>query len=883
MRWLGRLFRDNSLERRLDAELGDHLERDVAARMAAGAGAAEARRQARLALGGLEQVRERCRDERRPRLLAELAQDLRHACRGLRRSPALALAIVGSLGLGIGANTAIYAVVRAALLRPLPAPSPEQLVQLKAFDASGTVDDSVSYQMFLALSDAIGQAGQMFAVGGAQRVRVATGDEPEHAIVEAMSANAFQALGVPAALGRVLIPSDDDIAGGHAVAVLSHAYWVRRFAERSDVLGQTLRIDGVAYQIVGVAAPPFTGVDAGSRPDVWLPVTARLPRRWLTMSGSKVLRVMARLDPDQDRTRLEAAIDAAWRREWVDRVLPTVPADAQAQVRSRHVRFGAATSGLGTLGARYRRPFTVLLASVAAILVLCCASVANLLLARHRVREREFAVRLSLGAGRGRLARQLLTEATLLGALGAGAGLLLAWWGAHALVALLPEPRVPIAIDVAPDGAILLVAAALMAASTLAIGVLPAWRASRTPLFALARDTRGGARLPVARSLVVLQVAGSLTLLVVAALMGRTLDKLRTLDLGFVADRVATFDVSFPERTGDADKAAVYQQIVERLGSTAGVSGVTYSFERVYDEGGWAGAVTGAVGERAPETARSVALLRVGPRFFDVLGMRRLAGRSFAAADHDPGRRGVIVNQTFAKHFFGDVSPVGQRVALDAGGVESYEVLGVVRDASHYGAREQPCGGRVAYFAIDPSTPGGSVFVRTTRPLTDLDAILRGELGGAHRGVLIDRLRPLERDVQAMVGRERLVGMLSSAFALLALAIAAIGLYGLLAYGVSERQPELGLRAALGAEPRALAALVLRDAAALIAIGGVLGLLGAIAATRLVATLLFGVGRLDLAAFLIASALLLLVALIASYLPARRAARVDPTVALRAE
>jgi predicted permease len=881
MWWIERIWRRNRLERALDAELRDHLARDVAARIAAGAAPDEARRQAQLALGGLDQVREACRDVRRPRPLAELVQDLRHAWRGLRRCPALAFSIVLSLGLGIGANTALYAVVRATLLRPLPVPASHELAQLVAFDASGAADDSVSYRMFTALSEAVGSAGQVFAVNGARRARVSgDGDIAEYAVVQAMSANAFHALGVPAAAGRVLVASDDSIDGGHAVAVLSHAYWVRRFAAREDAIGGSLRIGGVTYQIVGAAASSFTGVDAGERPDVWLPVTAHLPRRWLTMSGSKVLQVMARLPPQADRARLDAAIDAAFRREWLDRVLPTVPAEARARLSTRHIRFRPGPAGLATLGERYRRPFGVLMASVGVILLLCCANVANLLLARHRVREREFAVRLSLGAGRWRLARQLLTEASMLGLLGAAAGVAIAWWGANALVGLLPEPRVPLRLDVSPDLPTLLVAVGLTMVAILAIGVLPAWRASRTPLFALARETRGR-RLPVARSLVVLQVAGSLTLLVVAALMGRTLDKLRTLDLGFVADRVVTFDLSLPEGLTDSDKAALYGRLVERLASTSGVSGVTYSFERVYDSGGWAGAVTGAVADRAPATARSVALLRVGPSFFEVLGMRRLAGRSFAAADHDAAQQTVIVNETFARHFFGQASPIGRRVELDAAGVHSYEIVGVVRDAWHYGAREQPCGGRVAYFAIDPAEPGGALFLRTTRSRADLDAILRSEIGG--RGVLVDRLRPLDQDVNALVGRERLVGFLSSAFALLALAIAAVGLYGLLAYGVSERRPELGIRAALGAAPGALAGLVLREAGWLILTGAALGMAGALGATRLVATLLFGVGELDPTAFVLAASVLLVVAMTACWLPAHRAARVDPTVALRAD
>jgi putative ABC transport system permease protein len=890
MGWIARLWRRRRLERQLAAELRDHIEREAATLRTQGVSDVEARRRAQLAFGGVEQIKEQCRDARGARWIDTTLQDLRLALRGVRRNPGLSLAIILSLGLGIGANTTIYSVIRATLLRPLPVPNPQELVQLVAFDRNGDVEhNSVSYRMFAGLRSAVGRGGHVFAVNGADRTRLSLdGDQPEYAIVEAVSANYFQALGVGAAAGRLLVDADDapsgrEASGGNAVAVLSHAFWTRRFGEDAGAIGRRLQIGGTSYEIVGVAADGFRGVESTAHPDLWLPATTRLPRHWLTMSGSQVLRIMARIDPRQDARPLEAAADVAYRQEWLEYVVPGVPPDLRELFSSRHLRFRSAAAGLSSLGERYRRAFTVLMVSVALVLVLCCANVANLTLARSRVREREFAVRLSLGAGRGRLARQLLTESAVLGGIGALAGLALAWWGTNGLAALLPTGRMPVDVDLSPDRATLTGAMLLTLASTLAAGALPALRASRTPLAAVSRESRATLRMPVARSLVIVQVACSLVLLVVATLMARTLDNLRTLDLGFVAERVMTFDLSFPDEATAPDKAGVYRRVVDRLSSTPGVSDVTYSAEPVYSDGGWAGSATGPVGERVPASARTVAFLRVGPRFFDVLGMRRIAGRPFTDDDHGPGRRRVVVNQTFARHFFGAASPIGQSVDLTTGGAVRYEIVGVVRDAQHYGAREQPCGGRVAYLAMDPSAPQGAVFVRSTRTLADLSALLRAEVTGAHRGVLVDRLRPLDRDVRAMVGRERLVGFLSGGFAVLALMLAAIGLYGVLAYGVAERRPELGLRAALGAEPGSLARLVLGDASRVLAAGAALGALGALAGARLVSTLLFGVTPFDPFAFAGAALLLLLVATVASYLPARRAARVDPTVALRAE
>jgi len=387
--------------------------------------------------------------------------------------------------------------------------------------------------------------------------------------------------------------------------------------------------------------------------------------------------------------------------------------------------------------------------------------------------------------------------------------------------------------------------------------------------------------LRASKGLVILQVAGSLILLVMAGLMARTLHNLSALDLGFHAQNVSAFELSLPKNFATQRRAALYSRLGNRLQELPGVSGVTYSQESVYSNGGWSGEAVGDVAEAVPPSQRSVALLRVGPRFFDVLGLRRVDGRAFAATDHRAGTQTIVVNETFARHFFGRRSAVGQSIELNAAGIARYLIVGVVEDAWHYGARGQPCGGRVVYFPIDVNQAAGSVFVRGTLPLADLARILGEEVRATGGDVLVERVRRLQTDVDAMVSRERLVGFLAALFAVLAMGLAAIGLYGVLASGVSQRIPEIGLRAALGADPAALVRLVLTDAWRLVGAGLVLGAAGALYGGRLVTSLLYGVEPIDLLTMTVAVLMLAAVATCAAYLPARRAAAVEPTVALR--
>jgi predicted permease len=880
--WWRRLFARRELERQLDVELRDHIERLVTDYRAAGMSEPHARRRARLEFGGLDQVKEMCRDARGTEWLDRARQDLTYAWRGLGANRIFALAIVVSLTLGIGANTAVYTLIKAALIRSLPVPEPHRLVHLVAFDATGDQSSHFSYRLYRELADALGADAETFATNGQNWERLSLGGgAAERIVTEAVSSNYFHALRVGAAEGRVLIAADDNMAGGSRVAVLSFSFWERRFGSNRSIIGTALDLDGVSYTIVGVAVRGFDGVETQSATEVWIPVTAKLPTAWLSMTGSMVLSVMARTSPAAAVGQLSAVADVAYRRHLLDHFIPRLPEDVKPQFAARHMRARPAAAGLSSAGREYRRPLVVLMVSAAIVLLLCCANVANLLLSRQCARAREFALRVSLGATQGRLVQQFLTESLVLAALGAVGGLFVGWWGAETIADLLPDGRIPVKFNLSPDRQALAFTACVSVLASIAVGLLPALRAGRTPATSLVQNARTVLRPRASKGLVILQVAGSLVLLVMAGLMARTVHNLSALDLGFRPENVFAFELSFPKNLASERRAVLYSRLDSRLQNLPGVSGMTYSQESVYSNGGWSGEAVGDVAEAVPVSQRSVALLRVGPRFFDVLGLRRADGRVFAPTDHRAGTRTIVVNETLARHFFGRQSAVGQSIELDAAGVARYLIVGVVEDAWHYGARGQPCGGRVVYFPIDVNHAVGSIFVRGTLPHADLARIVGEEVGATQGDVLVERVRRLQTDVDAMVSRERLVGFLAALFAVLAVGLAAVGLYGVLAYGVSQRIPEMGLRAALGANPAALVQLVLTDAWRLVGTGLVLGATAAVYGGRLLTNLLFGVEPIDPLTMTGAVMMLAAVATCAAYVPARRAASVEPTVALR--
>lgn len=598
-----------------------------------------------------------------------------------------------------------------------------------------------------------------------------------------------------------------------------------------------------------------------------------LPPVWLTSTGSQVLSIVGRVKTPVDTARLESIAETLYRRHMAEHFRDDTIAAA------RQLRLRDAGAGLSSLGFHYKKPLFILMTAVVVILLLCCANVANLLSARQEARRQEVAIRLSLGASRVRVFQQLVTEALVLGVLGASAGLALAFAGSRWLVSLLPEGPVPLTIDLTPDLQVLSFTTTVGIVAALGAVILPAIRASSTnAVSGLRQDVRTMGRLRFGRALVIIQVAGSLVLLVAAGLMVQTLRNLRLADIGFDRSHLVAFAPVFPGEVAPDRRAPVVRELTERVATLPGVTAVSYSPERIYARGGWAG-MAARPGELTPGADQQVALLRVGPHFFATLRIHTVAGEVFAAQDHQPDRRLVVINQAAARHYFGDGSAVGRRLEIKGDGTHVYTVIGVVQDVKHYGVRERVTGDRVAYLPLSADKATGTVFVRTDTTSDGLGNVVRAE--ARRLGVAIDRFRPVESDVNSMVSRERMVGTLGVGLAGLATALAVVGLYGLLAYSVSQRRRELGLRMALGAEASSVMAMVLKEALSLVGIALAIGIPTALGFTRLLRGLVYDVPVTDARTFVLAAAALGLTACMAALIPARRAASIDPASAIR--
>jgi len=869
------LFRRTRVEQELDEELQYHLERELQQGLAAGLTPEEARYAALRALGPITQSKEECRDMRRLAWIENVVKDIQYAVRGLGHNPVFSLTVILSLALGIGANTAVYSVMYAVLFRSLPVKDPEHLVQLASYDSAGAAaDSSVSYRHFKDMKVALGNEAEAFATRGQSLVRASLGgQELEPIVVEEVTANYFTGLQVGATIGRVLLPEDDE-AGGSALAVISHAMWQRRFGGGPSAIGTTVKVKDKIYTIVGVAAEEFHGVQAHNQIDVWIPLTVSLPPNWLSSTGSQVLAVMARLKPEANRAQLESAADAAFRH---------FRSEHFSKEPSLYLRFRPAGAGLSSLGRQYQKPLLILMISVGVILLLCCANVANLLLARQQARRHEIGVRLSLGASRGRIFLQLMAEAFVLGSLGMVCGLGLAFAGGRLLVGFLPEGRLPVSLDLTPDLQVLAFTATIGLAAAFSAALVPTLRASGTKeVEGLGHGARAVGRLRFGRSLVVGQVAGSLILLVAAGLMTQTLHNLSLADVGFDRNALVAFEPSFPDEISVGQRATAFRELIQRVEALPGVKGATYTPESIYAGGGWAG-LAYIPGEFDPSAQQQVALLRVGPQFFDVLGIRLAQGQVFSVADHQQTVRRVVINQAAARHYFGDRSPIGQRLEIRGDGTYTFEVIGVVRDVKHYGIRNRVCGDRVAYLAQNNERPMGTVFVRSAigprglRPAVQTAALQAGSK------MVIERFRTVDADVNGMVAKERLVGTLAVVLAGIAITLAVVGLYGVLAYSVGRREREFGVRMALGAAPSIVLSMILREAVFLVGVALFIGIPGALGFSRLLSGLVYGVALTDSETFVLASLTIALIACIAALIPATRAASIDPASALRSE
>ncbi len=852
------------------------------------------------------------------RLFESIAQDTRYSMRILRQNPGFAAVAILSLALGIGANTAIFTLIDAVLLRSLPVWQPERLVVFALNpDKPSVGSNNPDYEY---IRDHNQSFSGVIAFGGAGPSAMEAPEEGMHTTaqlvsVNLVSGNFFNVLGVIPAAGRVFTPQDNVTESAHPWAVLDYDFWQRRFAGDQRAIGRRLSLNGSAFTIVGVSRRGFTGAQVGSHPDVYVPIMMlpqiqRGARQW-NSRHYWWLTIMARLKPGVSMQSAIPEADLLWKQILAkDPERRPVPAydKKDFEIRNRGTLIPG-SGGYSFLRNQIKKPLMVLMTVVGLVLLIACANVANLLLARAAARQREIAIRLAVGAGRWRLVSQLVIETLILSLLGGLAGLALAWWGVKVLLAFLPQRAFPIDLQLSPDFRMLGFFFGISVVAGLICGLVPALRATRPSVLPALKNEitmAGRMRFDLRRGLVVAQVAISLLLLIGAGLFVRSLQNLRSLDPGFVRQKVLLVSIN-PEQSGYKGQRVrdFYERLLARTGGLNGVRAA--SLASVTPLGGmrWNTGISVEGYHRKPDEKPWVDFNAVSPRFFETLGIPMLAGRTFRAEDNpaftpdpDPRRRPndekplpppppvAVVNEAFAARFFGHENPMGRHFNNNDKKFDlanAFEIVGVVKDSKYFNIREA-----VEPMVYVPSWRFGAngfntlCLLTTSRP-EQLTGAIRREAANIDPAIPLFQTLTLEDQFDNTISQERVVTTLCGFFGSLAVLLAAIGLYGVMAHSVSRRYREIGIRMALGAEPGNVLRLVLRDTALMIVIGAAIGLPAALASTRLVSSFLYGLTPQDPLSIVLATSGLIVVTAIAGYIPARRATRVDPLVALRYE
>jgi len=894
------LFRKQQLEQELDEELRAYLGTAVEQKMSAGMNRNDALRAARVEMGGVEAAKERVRDVGWETVIESIGLDIRYGLRMMRQSPGFTAVAVLSLALGIGANTAVFTFLNALLLRPLPVSHPEELVELSTRPRGSFI----SFPMFLDL-----RAGQQVftdvaATQGQRAFRLTipgTGDqtiELDNLPVAAATGNYFELLGIRPAAGRFFTADDDRNPNSSetigSVIVLSDAFWDRQFGRDPGVLGRTFLLDRSRCLVIGVAPPGFTGERVGSAPDAWVPllpfnIPNNLEGRRCTFTAE-----IARLKPGVDRQQAQAAMTTMFQR------LLKSEGIVQDDITKYGIVLIPAGAGIDSgVRARYLTPLQIVMAIAMLVLLIACANLANLLLARSAWRHGEIGVRLAIGCGRGRLVRQLLTESLILSAAGAAAGIAVAYLGTQSLLRLVNAGQVPIALDLTPDVRVLLFVTAVAVLTGIAFGSLPAVRASRLDPSPSLRGARGGhgsvTRQRLSRVLVAWQVALSLLLLISAGLLSESFRNLHGITWGFRPEQVVVFDLLHnPRNRAPAALAGIAADIQRRVRAVPGVESASVSWILLFSTTDQRTAlqIPGYVPPPA-ESARfafideNVVMVRynpVSPTYFDTVGMTVLEGRGLEEQDRQGAPLVAVVNESMARRYFGHGGAIGKTFV--AAGKTSQkppiQIVGVVRDSKYNSLREDVMPMYYAPIAQVPRELRG-LEVRTRQPLSALIGPVRQALAEVTKDVMIRRVVTLSDQVDRSLAAENLMVRLSTFFGGVALLLASIGLYGVLAYSVARRTGEIGIRMALGATRSGIIRLVLGETASVILAGVGLGIALALGSTRLLSAFLYGLTPTDPSTIAIATAVLGAAATLAAYFPSRRAARVDPNVALRCE
>jgi predicted permease len=888
------LFRRGIAEEELDAELHEFLETAVDEKVRSGMSREQATRAARLELGlvSVDSVKDRVRDVGWESIVESVARDVRYAVRTLRNAPGFTTVAVLTLALGIGANTAIFGLIDALMLRPLPVRDPDQLVVLTRIQG-GQSGEHFSYPQVSDLAEdddlfagLCGFAADTFHIGASDQLETTAGAW--------VTGEYYRTLGITPILGRLLGP-DDDRPGAPPAAVITDAYWSRKFARAPDAIGQALLMEGVPVSIVGVTPAGFTGAIVGDAADVTLAIgvvpQVQPEQDWKVGPGGRWLKVVARAREGLSRDALAAGLAVHWLRYLQATVNPSLSAEARSRALSSTLGLRSGATGSSPLRNEFQRPLLVLMAAVGLLLLIACVNMANLLLARAASRDRELTLRAALGASRGRLMRQLLTESALLAVLGTVLGLVVATWSSNVLIQLLttgstgPDALNPIALDVGPNWRVLTFATLAAVVTTFLFGLAPAWRVTfTTPALAMntasPRLVRPEGR--VARSLVAAQVAISLPLLIGAGLFARTLDNLRTLDRGFRHEDVLLIDVD-ARRTGKDKPAlrAFYQQTLAFVEQLPSVKAVSLSAVTPLMGGGISmpiavndQPVSGEIG------GRDMHFNVIAPRYFEVLGTPFVLGRDFTNRDDATAPRVAIVNEAFGRQYMKDAAQLGQRVSV-VGSAQDMEVVGVVRDAVYESLRQTPPPTVYAAF-LQGGYDTATLEIHASGSLAEVTAAIRREVQPKLAGKQL-RVRTLTGQLERGLVRERLMSMLATTFGVLALLLAVVGLYGVLAFNVARRTGEIGVRIALGARQSQVLREILNEGWRMVALGIVIGLPIAWMASRLVSSMLFGVAAHDPVTSVGSIGVLAVAAFAAAFVPAWRAARVDPLVAIRCE
>ena len=885
--------------------VNDDLDREVRAvfdilvdeKTRAGLSLEQARRSAALELGREASLTQQVREARAGASIDAVIKDVRYGARMLRANPGFTFVVVLSLAAGIGANSAIFSIANAMLLKTMPIADPDH-VYIVRYQSRLPVTQRLSYSFFDQLRAGFPAPDGLAAISRVARMRLASDGEPQSASVQLVTGEFFSVLGVGAQSGRVLTPGDNRTLGGHPVTVISDAFWRRKFAAAADVIGRDITFNGVHFSIVGVAPAGFTGVWLESPVEAWIPVMMQADvkymqnysssgqdalKPWVPQDGIRWLDVITRANRTEGPEAV--ALNSVFRPLLLKEIDSITEERERALTLDRRLVLEPFGMGFSNLRDQFRAPLYALLGMVALLLLIACANTANLLLARATSRQREMAVRLSIGASRRRIIGQLLIESLMLGALAAAVGLAIAPLVSELLVRMTMGIETgPLPFSVGIDARVVVFTVVITLLTSLLFGFAPAWRATdlslSTALKTSGRSTHQGARLNLSKLLVVGQVALSLFLAVGAGLFARSFNNLVSQPLG-LEDQVLWVAIS-PSLGGytDAELPGLYERIIGRVEAIPGVQSATVAM---------CGVMTGCRSnsdgiaisgyESQPGEQVMVQVNRVGPHYFSTVGMTIAAGRDFDAREIGSGAKIVIVNEAMVRKYFKGRDPIGQRFGYDK---PDTEIIGVVRDAHVNTVREAAM--PMVFHPFD-STPSfvGSMQIRATGQPDAIGAAVRRALREVEPRLPVDRVTTIATLAASTLRQERLIARLTIGVGALALALASLGLYGLMAYAVKQRTAELGLRFALGAPRPRVLWMVLRESLLLVVVGLALGLPLVIALARLIGPMLFEVNPNDPAVVSIAAGVLLLVGASSSYLPAFRASRIDPITALRTE